>query len=131
MKRRTRLLSGVLFSVFLLAAAGGSLSFAGEDEGADSISGRMSLAEELGLSGYVDPEGYLTEEYLGDKSTLELERSGTAQLIRSYSPETAKKKVTVGVKSAVRTAVPAARSAGGTVTASELVRYMNTVVRIF
>ncbi|WP_162613055.1 MSCRAMM family protein [Lachnoclostridium sp. An169] len=131
MKRRTRLLSGVLFSVFLLAAAGGSRSFAGEDEGADSISGRMSLAEELGLSGYVDPEGYLTEEYLGDKSTLELERSGTAQLIRSYSPETAKKKVPAGVKSAVRTAVPAARSAGGTVTASELVRYMNTVVGYF
>ena len=133
MKKTTRILSAVLLAVFLSSAAGGSLSRARDGDGGQTYSSaeeRRTLAGELGLSGSVDGEGYLTKHYLADKSTQELEAAGAAVLVRSYSPGEERKRVFPAARSAVNMAA-AARAGAGRVTASELVRYMNTVVGYF
>ena len=133
MKKRKGILSVLLLAVFLSAAAGGSLSRAKAEDMPESGSAedRLKYAGESGLSDYVDEEGYLTEDYLGEKSTRELEQAGTAPLIRSYKPGGDGKTASPAVKSAAGSAGRTARAGNGTVTASELVRYMNTVVGYF
>lgn len=120
MKKWKYIFSGVLTSVILFSIMG---AVSAADLGEDVVRKRIRLAEQLGLTEAVDEQGYLTDEFLACRSTGELERMGVAELIRSYVPGKMLK--------ARNAAVFAAGAGGGTVTASELVRYMNTVVGYF
>lgn len=82
-------------------------------EDADGRKERIELAESLGLSEYVDEDGYLLDDI--QMSAKELEKLGAVDLVKPFNTN------------AVSRSARILNRSSNTVTASELVPYMNTI----